>query len=68
MNAIEDNIYTRKWQKMGQTFAKPRAILMISAHYITEGKTQISTAEYPGMIYDMHGFPDTLYQVRYPAS
>lgn len=67
MNAIEDTKYTREWQRIGASLAKPRAILMISAHYITEGETRISTVEYPEIIYDMHGFPDELYQVRYPA-
>lgn len=67
MNAIEDTKYTRAWQRMGASLAKPRAILMISAHYIIEGATRISTAEHPEMIYDMYGFPDELYQVHYPA-
>lgn len=67
MNAIEDTVYTREWRRIGKTLPKPRAILMISAHWITQGETRISTAEHPEMIYDMHGFPDELYQVRYPA-
>ncbi len=67
MNAIEDNIYTQSWKKIGKTLTKPRAILMISAHWITEGETRISTVETPGMIYDMYGFPPELYILRYPA-
>lgn len=67
MNAIEDTIYTREWQRIAQTLPRPRAILMISAHWITQGETRISTAEHPETIYDMYGFPEELYQVRYPA-
>lgn len=67
MNAIEDTKYTREWQRMGKTLAVPRAILMISAHWITPGETRIATSKEPDMIYDMYGFPDELYQVRYSA-
>ena len=67
MNAIENNIYTDSWKKIAKTIEKPRAILMFSAHWITENETRISTAEKPKMIYDMGGFPPELYRVRYDA-
>jgi 4,5-DOPA dioxygenase extradiol len=68
MNAIEDTLYVREWQRIGKILPKPRAILMISAHWITHEETRISTAENPEMIYDMYGFPPELYQVRYQAT
>ena len=67
MNAIESNQYTESWKQIAKTLEKPRAILMLSAHWITENETRISTAEKPEMIYDMGGFPPELYQVRYDA-
>ena len=67
MNAIENNIYTDSWKQIAKTLEKPRAILMFSAHWITENETRISTAEKPEMIYDMGGFPPELYRVRYAA-
>lgn len=67
MNAIEQNQYTESWRKIGKSIPKPRAILMFSAHWITEYETRISTSEHPDMIYDMGGFPPELYQVRYDA-
>ena len=37
MNAIETNTYTNSWFKAGQTLSStPRAILCISAHWITD--------------------------------
>jgi 4,5-DOPA dioxygenase extradiol len=36
MNAIENNIYTESWKQIAITLEKPRAILMLSAHWITE--------------------------------
>ena len=67
MNAIEDNVYTGSWKEIGKSLEKPRAILMFSAHWITEWETRISIGEYPGMIYDMYGFPEELYRVEYDA-
>lgn len=65
MNAITDNIYKEAWIKLGELL-KPKAILCISAHWYTEG-TKVDPAEHPAQIYDMYGFPDELYRVKYPA-
>lgn len=53
MNAIEENTYTHIWKEIGKSLIKPRAILIFSAHWITEYETRISTSEHPQMIYDM---------------
>jgi 4,5-DOPA dioxygenase extradiol len=67
MNAIESNIYTESWKKIWKSLEKPRAILIFSAHWITEWQTLISSNKNPEMIYDMYGFPPELYQVQYDA-
>lgn len=66
MNAIEDNVYTRGWEKIAREIPKPEAILSISAHWFTSG-SRITDAARPKMIYDMYGFPDALYRTAYPA-
>ncbi len=68
MNAIEDNQYTRTWEKLAQDIPTPKAILIVSAHWETQRKTQIYAGTKPKMIYDMYGFPKNLYEVQYPAS
>ncbi len=67
MNAIEENQYTESWKLLGKTLPRPRAILMLSAHWITEGETHVSTTEHPEMIYDMYWFPPELYRMKYDA-
>lgn len=64
MNIIYKNDYTKSLQKLGTTLAKPDAILVVSAHWLTKG-TFVCSADKPKQIYDFYGFPDELYAVKY---
>lgn len=45
---------------------KPKAILVISAHWEEERPT-VMTAAQPPLLYDYYGFPDYTYDLQYPA-
>lgn len=68
MLALEDNEMTRNLRAVGEDviekYGKPKAILAISAHWYTEG-TFIQSAVEPRQIYDMYGFPQELYELKY---
>lgn len=66
MNIVLDNGFTRSLRDLGRTLPRPKAVLVVSAHWLTRG-TFVSCASRPQQVYDFYGFPDALYEVQYPA-
>lgn len=56
----------RLWEQLGQALPRPRAILVISAHWVASQPT-VSTASHPETIHDFGGFAEALYHMSYPA-
>jgi len=66
LNAILDNKFSQGWTSEGASMPKPAAILAISAHWYTRG-TYVNDSADPKQVYDMYGFPQELYDLKYPA-
>ncbi len=51
---------------LGTSLPRPKAIVVVSAHW-EEEKPTLTSASTPSLIYDYYGFPREAYEITYPA-
>lgn len=66
MHALQPGPAGEAWKALGRRLARPRAILISSAHWETDLPMLTGTAK-PQTIHDFSNFPEPLYRLRYPA-
>ena len=67
MFAFDTGSSAKQLANQSKHFDHVQAIVVISAHWLTRGN-YITSSEKSEVIYDFIGFPQTLYELQYPAS
>lgn len=64
MRALEGGEWGAALRGLGSRLA-PEAILVVSAHWETDGPPRVTASPHPGVIHDFYGFPEALYGLNY---
>lgn len=64
--AVQENEYSRFLSELGTRF-RPKAIVIFSAHWESEILSLTYSDDVLDTVYDYYGFPEEMYQIKYPA-
>ncbi len=63
---LDDPVWVAELRQWAERLPRPRAVLMVSAHWEARPTSLAATTTVP-LVYDFYGFPERFYQLKYPA-
>src|SRR5437879_12483247 len=63
---VDEPVWARELTDWGQKLRRPKAILVVSAHWESAPLTIGATTPVP-LVYDFYGFPRRYYEITYPS-
>lgn len=63
---LDDPVWPGELAAWGERLSRPKAILVVSAHWESAPLTLGATRTVP-LVYDFYGFPQRFYEIKYPA-
>jgi 4,5-DOPA dioxygenase extradiol len=64
---VDDPLWVIQLEAWARAMPRPRAILMVSAHWESAPLTIGATSDAAPLVYDFGGFPERYYHARYPS-
>ncbi len=64
---VDDPLWVTQLAAWAQALPRPRAILVVSAHWEAAPLTMGATRDAAPLVYDFYGFPGRYYRTKYPA-
>ncbi len=64
---VDDELWVSQLKAWAAELPRPKAILIVSAHWESAPLTLGATADAVPLVYDFYGFPERYYRMRYPS-
>jgi 4,5-DOPA dioxygenase extradiol len=67
MLALDKGAWSHALKAWGESLVGVKAVMVLSAHWESDGAIGVTASPQPGILHDFGGFPEALYRLQYPV-